>query len=95
MQQNDSLADGYIQEALLTAIDAAAKSLDVMIYQITGPYLVTKLVALAKAGVKVRLLVSSSIYGAADCKLANAAYNQIKAAAGGTVRVTDGETAGI
>ena len=49
--------------------------------QVTGPQIVGRLLALAAAGVKVRLLVSSSIYGAADCKLANAAYAQIAGAA--------------
>jgi phosphatidylserine/phosphatidylglycerophosphate/cardiolipin synthase-like enzyme len=65
--------------ALQLSMDSARESLSVMIYQITGDDVVARLLAMVARGVRVHLLVSSSIYGAADCALANRAYSTLKA----------------
>ena len=75
-----STSPDFSSHVLMEHIANATTSLDVMIYQITGDDIADALVALAQRGVAVRLLVSSSIFGAADCKLANAVYTKIAAA---------------
>eukprot|EP00656_Telonema_subtile_P040932 TRINITY_DN4601_c0_g1_i4.p1 TRINITY_DN4601_c0_g1~~TRINITY_DN4601_c0_g1_i4.p1 ORF type:complete len:476 (+),score=69.83 TRINITY_DN4601_c0_g1_i4:149-1576(+) len=72
-----AVSPDFASENLMQSISHANKSLDVMIYQITGDFIADELIALAKRGVVVRLLVSSSIYGHADCELANSAYSKI------------------
>lgn len=59
---------------LMRFIGNATKSLDVMIYQITGQDIVDKLISLKQNGVSIRLLVSSTIFGRSDCELANRMY---------------------
>lgn len=70
----------YASRTLMSSIQKAVSKLDVMIYQITGDDIADELIRLARRGVAVRLLVSSSIYGAADCAAANAIYTRIVAA---------------
>jgi phosphatidylserine/phosphatidylglycerophosphate/cardiolipin synthase-like enzyme len=67
----------YANSELFSLLDTAQQSLDIMVYQVTDAEVVEKIVQLSNKGVKVRLLVSSSIYGSADCALANEAYANI------------------
>ncbi len=78
----------FSSHALMQAIGGASKSLDVMIYQITGQDIVEKLLSLAQSGVSVRLLVSSKIYDPEDCALANAAYTKMVNTTKITIRKT-------
>ena len=81
-------APDYAMQTLSTFLGEATKTLDVMVYQITEQEVVDQIVALAKRGVAVRLLVSSSIFGADDCASANAMYAQLTAAGHAILKTT-------
>ncbi len=73
-------APDYAMQTLSTFFNEATATLDIMVYQVTEQEVVDQILALAKRGVVVRLLVSSSIFGADDCASANTMYAQLTAA---------------
>jgi len=72
-----STSPDFSSETLMDALRNTSKSLDVMIYQITSEDIAAEIIRLHANGVRVRLLVSSSIYGQDDCLAANTLYQNI------------------
>jgi phosphatidylserine/phosphatidylglycerophosphate/cardiolipin synthase-like enzyme len=67
----------YAYKTLLAAVDSAQLNFTLMIYQVTDTSLCDKLVAMHRAGLELRLLVSSRIYGAGDCVKAKQCYKKL------------------
>lgn len=58
-------------------LSQASKSLDISIYEISNDAIADTILYLWRQGVKIRLLVSSSIFGKDECGRANAVYQRL------------------